>query len=183
MRPTGATRLRMSKKVFSDVYYSSQHARKSTHCNLSLGVSIYHAKQNSLYDHRTTSYCLLLQVIPTPLTRLCWWRVCLDEAQMVETSTAKAAEMAGKLAARHRWCITGTPLSRGLEDLYGLLFFLRTGPLQERFWWNRVCQRPYEAGSQAGVASTLTHNKDQKDSRCFALRSSRFTIYEKTKTK
>lgn len=92
------------------------------------------------------------QVIPTPLTRLCWWRVCLDEAQMVESSTAKAAEMAGKLAARHRWCITGTPLSRGLEDLYGLLYFLRPAPLHERFWWNRVCQRPYEAGSKAGVA-------------------------------
>ncbi|KAL3154030.1 hypothetical protein ABBQ32_013581 [Trebouxia sp. C0010 RCD-2024] len=95
------------------------------------------------------------EVIPTPLTRLCWWRVCLDEAQMVESSTAKAAEMAGKLAARHRWCITGTPLSRGLEDLYGLLYFLRAAPLHERFWWNRMCQRPYEAGSKAGRARLL----------------------------
>ena len=71
---------------------------------------------------------------------------------MVETSTAKAAEMAGKLAARHRWCITGTPLSRGLEDLFGLLYFLRAAPLHDKFWWARVCQRPYEAGSKAGVA-------------------------------
>lgn len=94
-----------------------------------------------------------VQVIPTPLTRLCWWRVCLDEAQMVETSTAKAAEMAGKLAARHRWCITGTPLSRGLEDLFGLLYFLRAAPLHDKFWWARVCQRPYEAGCKAGAAS------------------------------
>ena len=70
---------------------------------------------------------------------------------MVETSTAKAAEMAGKLAARHRWAITGTPLSRGLEDLFGLMYFLRAAPLHSKFWWARVCQRPYEAGSQAGV--------------------------------
>lgn len=97
------------------------------------------------------SMLMCVQVIPTPLTRLYWWRVCLDEAQMVETSTAKAAEMAGKLAARHRWCITGTPLSRGLEDLFGLLYFLRAAPLHNKFWWARVCQRPYEAGSQAGV--------------------------------
>ena len=44
----------------------------------------------------------MLQVIPTPLTRLRWWRVCLDEAQMVESSTAKAAEMAVKIPAVHR---------------------------------------------------------------------------------
>ena len=41
--------------------------------------------------------------MPTPLTRLRWWRVCLDEAQMVESSTAKAAEMALKLHTVHRW--------------------------------------------------------------------------------
>lgn len=97
-----------------------------------------------------------MQVIPTPLTRLRWWRVCLDEAQMVESSTAKAAEMASKLAARHRWCITGTPLSRGLEDLYGLFFFLRAAPLSEKFWWSRVCQRPCEAGSPAGWPQPLS---------------------------
>lgn len=124
-----------------------------------------------------------LQVMPTPLNRLRWWRVCLDEAQMVESSTAKAAEMALKLDTVHRWCVprpplggmpwpwpryrqmvsaalcrappacgclaalqrlhapplqrlplphptparcvTGTPLSRGLEDLFGLLAFLQ----------------------------------------------------------
>ena len=66
------------------------------------------------------------QVVPTPLTRLRWWRVCLDEAQMVESSTAKAAEMALKLDAQHRWAVTGTPLSRGLEDLFGLLVRCRS---------------------------------------------------------
>ena len=42
------------------------------------------------------------QVLPTPLTRLRWWRVCLDEAQMVETTTAKAAMIAVQLRAQHR---------------------------------------------------------------------------------
>ena len=45
--------------------------------------------------------------MPTPLTRLRWWRVCLDEAQMVESSTAKAAEMALKLQTVHRWWVGG----------------------------------------------------------------------------
>lgn len=134
------------------------------------------------------------EVVPTPLTRLRWWRVVLDEAQMVESSTAKAAEMALKLSTVHRsgpawlasslpgvwatltptcgvqsatavwwpllcivppvtwllqdappprslvafcvwcfnmhacrWCVTGTPISRGLEDVQGLMAFLKVG--------------------------------------------------------
>ena len=70
---------------------------------------------------------------------------------MVESSTAKAAEMALKLDSVHRWAVTGTPLSRGLEDLFGLLAFLHCRPYGSRFWWMRAIQRPYEAGSTAGA--------------------------------
>lgn len=49
-----------------------------------------------------------------------------------------------------RRCVTGTPLSRGLEDLYGLLAFLQAAPYSNRHWWQRVLQRPYEEGSRAG---------------------------------
>ncbi|GLI64470.1 hypothetical protein VaNZ11_007743 [Volvox africanus] len=90
------------------------------------------------------------EVVPTPLTRLRWWRVVLDEAQMVESSTAKATEMALKLDTVHRWCVTGTPISRGLEDVYGLLAFLDARPWSQRRWWNRCVQRPVEGGDPAG---------------------------------
>lgn len=87
------------------------------------------------------------QVIPTPLTRLRFWRVAIDEAQMVENSTAKAAEMALKLETAHRWCVTGTPVSsRGLEDLQGLMAFLQARPYATRTWWMRCIQRPCESG-------------------------------------
>jgi hypothetical protein len=46
-------------------------------------------------------------VIPTPLTRLVWWRVAADEAQLVGGTSAKAAELAGQLGAVHRWAVTG----------------------------------------------------------------------------
>ena len=91
------------------------------------------------------------QIIPTPLTRLKWWRVCLDEAQMVETSTAAAAQMALKLHTRHRWCVTGTPVSKGLEDLYGLLLFLGVDPYSDRKWWQLALERPLAEGSAAAL--------------------------------
>ena len=53
-------------------------------------------------------------------------------------------------------CVTGTPLSRGLEDLYGLLAFLQAAPYSNRHWWQRAVQRPYEGGSRAGEGCTHT---------------------------
>jgi hypothetical protein len=52
-------------------------------------------------------------------------------------------------------CVTGTPLSRGLEDLFGLLAFLQAAPFDSHHWWLRVLQRPYEAGSRAGESSCV----------------------------
>lgn len=66
------------------------------------------------------------RVTPSPLASVVWWRVCLDEAQMVESSTAAAAKMALRLNTVHRWCVSGTPIWKGqLDDLYGLLVFLQ----------------------------------------------------------
>ena len=88
------------------------------------------------------------EVIPTPLTRLTWWRVVLDEAQEVESSTAKAAAMARLLPAVHRWAVSGTPVSRGLEDLQGLFEFLGgPSPMTDAFWWRKIVQGPYESGN------------------------------------
>ena len=47
---------------------------------------------------------------------------------MVESVTTATAEMALKLSAVNRWCVTGTPISTGVQDLYGLLLFLGVSP-------------------------------------------------------
>jgi hypothetical protein len=77
-----------------------------------------------------------LSIVPSPLVSIQWWRVCLDEAQRVETPTAASARMALKLHANFRWCVSGTPVGRGkLEDLYGLLLFLRVEPFSSKKWF------------------------------------------------
>ena len=66
----------------------------------------------------------------------------MDEAQMVEGSTSQAAAMASRLPAVNRWCITGTPLKRGLDDIYGLLKFLRVEPYSRSPWWGAALCDP-----------------------------------------
>ncbi|XP_022745300.1 E3 ubiquitin-protein ligase SHPRH isoform X3 [Durio zibethinus] len=106
-------------------------------------------------DRRFLRFQKRYPVIPTLLTRIFWWRVCLDEAQMVESNTAAATEMAMRLYAKHRWCITGTPIQRKLDDIYGLLRFLKLSPFNVLRWWVEVIQDPYER--QDGGAMEFTH--------------------------
>ncbi|XP_030540542.1 E3 ubiquitin-protein ligase SHPRH [Rhodamnia argentea] len=107
-------------------------------------------------DRRFMRYHKRYPVIPTPLTRIFWWRLCLDEAQMVESNAAAATEMALRLHSKYRWCITGTPIQRRLDDLYGLLKFLKLSPFDVPRWWNEVVRDPYER--RDARAMEFTHN-------------------------
>ena len=59
-------------------------------------------------------------------------KVCLDEAQMVESVTTSTSEMALKLSAVNRWCVTGTPINTRVNDLYGLMLFLGVNPVSTK---------------------------------------------------
>ncbi|XP_054788420.1 uncharacterized protein LOC129294236 isoform X2 [Prosopis cineraria] len=93
-------------------------------------------------------------VVPTLLTRISWWRICLDEAQMVESNAAAATEMALRLNAKYHWCITGTPIQRKLDDLHGLLRFLKASPFDIYRWWADVIRDPYEKGDIGAMEFT-----------------------------
>ncbi|PRP84926.1 e3 ubiquitin-protein ligase SHPRH-like isoform 2 [Planoprotostelium fungivorum] len=88
------------------------------------------------------------RTIGTPMIQNKWYRVVLDECQMVESSSAKASEMAARVPAKIRWCVSGTPIQKGVENLHGLIHFLHLSPLSERFWWNKVIQQPLERKSR-----------------------------------
>lgn len=94
--------------------------------------------------------------IPSPLTCIEWWRVCLDEAQMVHSTQAKCAEMANRLVAVNRWCVTGTPVGRSLGDLHGLFTFIREDPYQYITWFKRCLIEPFRAGSREEMTHAVS---------------------------
>ena len=66
-----------------------------------------------------------------------WEVLVVDEAQAVQNRTAtpsQLAQMALRIRADHRWCVTGTPLSeeRGLVDGFDLLEFLELSRVSKR---------------------------------------------------
>lgn len=123
----------------------------------SLVVDLGHSDENPFTDNslgglrRKKRY----QIAPSPLTSIKWWRICLDEAQRVEAPTATSARMALKLEAHFRWCVSGTPIGRGkLEDLYGLIMFLRLDPFAVKRWFN-LCFQPGHVGVMERVQALL----------------------------
>jgi E3 ubiquitin-protein ligase SHPRH len=101
----------------------------------------------------------------TPLVEHFWWRVCLDEAQMIESPTAHAAQMALKLQTKYRWCVTGTPISKSLDDLYGLLLFLRLEPFTSKSFWLKAISGPFMKNRLDPIKGLLKHHmwRNSKD--------------------
>lgn len=53
----------------------------------------------------------------SPLIQLRWWRVCMDEAQMIESGVSKSATLARLLPRVNAWGVTGTPVKDSVEGL------------------------------------------------------------------
>ena len=78
------------------------------------------------------------------LTQQAWHVAALDEAQMIKNPDALTAKLAGKLEARQRFCLSGTPLENHLGELWSLFSFVAPGFLGERRAFNTRYRTPIE---------------------------------------
>jgi superfamily II DNA or RNA helicase len=100
-----------------------------------------------------TSYPLLIRDAEQ-LSRFAWHYVVLDEAQTIKNRRSLAAAAARALTARHRLCLTGTPIENDLDELWSLFEFLMPGLLGDGGTFRQAFRFPIErSGDQLALGA------------------------------
>ncbi len=73
-----------------------------------------------------------------------WHMVVLDEAQNIKNASTHAAQVVGQLNARHRLCLSGTPMENHLGEIWSLFHFLMPGFLGSQARFKELFRSPIE---------------------------------------
>ncbi len=101
-----------------------------------------------------TTYALLPRDLET-LASQTWHLLILDEAQAIKNPRSKVAQAARRLDARHRLCLTGTPLENHLGELWSLFDFLLPDLLGDERRFRRLFRNPIERQGDPDRAAQL----------------------------
>jgi hypothetical protein len=79
----------------------------------------------------------------------------LDEAQAIKNAASKTTQIIYTLKARHRLCLTGTPLENHLGELWSMYHFLMPGFLGTNEKFTRLFRSPIEKQGDLGRQQQL----------------------------
>lgn len=104
-----------------------------------------------------------------PLFRINWRRVVIDEAQNIRNRDTRVSRASLYLKAEYRWCLTGTPVTNTLTDIYSLLRFLKVKPwCNWKRWRNEIYllekKNPEKASKRVQLILKLVLLRRNKDS-------------------
>ncbi|MEM8952688.1 MAG: DEAD/DEAH box helicase [Verrucomicrobiota bacterium] len=77
----------------------------------------------------------------------------LDEAQQIKNPEAKVTQAAGRIVAKRRFALTGTPIENSVRDIWSVMQFVMPGYLGRRADFNERFEKPIRSGS--GEAEAL----------------------------
>jgi SNF2 family DNA or RNA helicase len=126
--------------------WKEEIAERST-CDLS--VLIYHSSTKVAERKKVSNYDVVITTLdtlrgdwwddedseapkkPRGLYKIDWYRVVIDEAQIIRNRNSKKSRAVCALKSVYRWCLTGTPIFNTLWDIYPYLRFLRIRPYND----------------------------------------------------
>ena len=100
------------------------------------------------YDLIVTTYPLLSRDRDALLAQE-FHLLVLDEAQNIKNARTQAAQMVQQLKARHRLCLTGTPMENHLGELWSQFHFLQPGLLGDERQFKKLYRTPIEKNGDA----------------------------------
>ncbi|MCP3868641.1 MAG: DEAD/DEAH box helicase [Gammaproteobacteria bacterium] len=106
------------------------------------------------YDLVLTSYPLLARDIDRWVEQQ-FHLLILDEAQFIKNTKTRTSRSVREINARHRVCLTGTPMENHLGELWSLFDFLMPGLLGGEKQFYRTMREPIEKQGDEVVAERL----------------------------
>jgi SNF2 family DNA or RNA helicase len=115
-----------------------------------LTVLTLHGQDRKELFNQITSHDLVLTTYPLlsrdkdALLKHEFHMLILDEAQVIKNPNTMAHRTVQQINARHRLCLTGTPMENHLGELWALFYFLMPGFLGDQKKFNQIFRIPIE---------------------------------------
>ncbi|KAG9255088.1 SNF2 family N-terminal domain-containing protein [Emericellopsis atlantica] len=115
---------------------------------------LYHGTRRQDLANSIDDYDIVLTTYETlrskwngegPLFKQKWLRLILDEAHKIRNRASQLFTVLCEVSAKHRWCLTGTPIQNSLDDYGALLSFIRVPQLSTKHDFERLIMRPVKS--------------------------------------
>ncbi|MEM7606124.1 MAG: DEAD/DEAH box helicase [Myxococcota bacterium] len=125
--------------------WAREIARFAPHLRVLLHHGPHRHEHTNFADHDVvlTSFPLLVRDREV-LERQAWHLQIVDEAHTIKNVRSQTHQAAKALSARHRLCLTGTPVENHLGELFSLVDFLNPGLLGDARFFRRWYRIPIE---------------------------------------
>lgn len=147
-----------SKSSLSCLAYYGDRVKKiskSTMASVDVLITTYGTLQSEYFSIPDANSNSSLN-ITVSLFSTVFRRVILDEAHFIKNPKTNVSKACCNIIAERRWCVTGTPFSNSLQDIFGLLKFLKHEPWCVDAFWKKAIKPGKPTENEADAQSGKT---------------------------